>query len=118
MFLERLSAISGRIEGAVALSLVDHDGIPVESVSLAADVDLESAAAELVAQVRAISSQQQELSVGEVRQVTIAGERTSFVVSSLGGGYYLLLLLRPEASLGRARFELKRATLLFEGDLE
>jgi len=117
MFLERLSTISGRIEGAVALSLVDRDGIPVESVALAPDVDLETVAAELVTQVRAIASQQQELFVGAVRQVTIAGDRTSFVVSTVGDGYYLLLLLRPEASLGRARFELKRATLLFEDDL-
>jgi len=118
VFLERLSTVSGRIEGAIALSLVDQDGMPVESVSLAPGVDLEAVAAELVAQVRAIASQQQELSVGEVRQVTIAGEKTTFVVSSLGSGYYLLLLLRPEASLGRARFELKRAALLFESDLD
>jgi len=117
VFLERLGAVSGRIEGAVALSLIDRDGIPVESVSLAPDLDLESAAAELIAQVRAIASQQQELSVGEVRQVTVAGEGMSFVVSTVARGYYLLLLLRPDASLGRARFELKRASLLFEEDL-
>ena len=117
MFLERLGTISGRIQGALALSLVDRDGIPVESVSLAPDLDLESAAAELVSQVRAISSQQQELSVGEVQQVTVAGQGMSFVVSTVANGYYLLLLLRPEASLGRARFELKRASLLFEEDL-
>lgn len=118
MFLERLSTVSNRIEGAIALSLVDHDGMPVESVSLAPGVDLESVAAELVSQVRTISNQQQELSVGEIRQVTIGGSRTTFVVSAVGTGYYLLLLLRPEASLGRARFELKRAALLFEDDLD
>jgi predicted regulator of Ras-like GTPase activity (Roadblock/LC7/MglB family) len=117
VFLERLSSISGRIEGAVALSLVDRDGIPVESVALAPDLDLETVAAEMINQVRAISAQKQELSVGEVRQVTVAGDRTCFVVSTVGDGYYLLLLLKPEASLGRARFELKRATLLFEDDL-
>ena len=33
MFLERLSRISDRIDGALALSLVARDGIPVESVS-------------------------------------------------------------------------------------
>jgi predicted regulator of Ras-like GTPase activity (Roadblock/LC7/MglB family) len=117
VFLERLGAVSGRIDGAVALSLVDKDGIPVESVSLVPDLDLESAAAELVAQIRAISSQQQELSVGEVQQVTIAGQGMSFVVSAVAKGYYLLLLLGPDGSLGRARFELKRASLLFEEDL-
>jgi hypothetical protein len=33
MFLERLNSITDRIDGAVALSLVAADGIPVESTS-------------------------------------------------------------------------------------
>ena len=70
MFLEHLSTISGRIEGAIALSLVDRDGMPVESVSASPELDLEAIAAELISQVRAISQQQQELSVGEVQQFT------------------------------------------------
>lgn len=54
MFLEHLSTISGRIEGAIALSLVDRDGMPVESVSASPELDLEAIAAELISQVRAI----------------------------------------------------------------
>ena len=56
MFLERLNAISDRIEGAIAVSLVDRDGIPVESVSARRDLDLESVAAELVSLVRSSRS--------------------------------------------------------------
>ena len=48
MFLEHLSTISGRIEGAIALSLVDRDGMPVESVSASPELDLEAIAAELL----------------------------------------------------------------------
>jgi predicted regulator of Ras-like GTPase activity (Roadblock/LC7/MglB family) len=117
MFLERLGNISARIDGAIALSLVDHDGIAVESVSSSADLDLDAVAAELVAQVRAISSQQQELSVGEVQQFTVVAERMSFVVSRVTGGYFLLLALTPSGSLGRARFELRRASLTLEDEL-
>jgi predicted regulator of Ras-like GTPase activity (Roadblock/LC7/MglB family) len=117
MFLERLGSISGRIDGAIALSLVDRDGIPVESVSSSAELDLETAAAELVAQVRAISTQQQELSVGPVEQFTVVAERMTFVVSAVAPGYYLLLALTPSGSLGRARFELRRASLVLEAEL-
>jgi predicted regulator of Ras-like GTPase activity (Roadblock/LC7/MglB family) len=117
MFLERLGNISARIDGAIALSLVDHDGIAVESVSSSAELDLDAVAAELVAQVRAISTQQQELSVGEVQQFTVVAERMSFVVSAVAGGYYLLLALTPSGSLGRARFELRRASLTLEAEL-
>jgi predicted regulator of Ras-like GTPase activity (Roadblock/LC7/MglB family) len=117
MFLERLGNISARIEGAIALSLVDRDGIPVESVSSSADLDLDAVAAELITQVRAISAQQQELSVGEVQQFTVVAERMSFVVSYVASGYYLLLALTPSGNLGRARFELRRAQLSLEDEL-
>lgn len=118
MFLERLSTISSRIDGALALSLVDRDGIPVESFNTSPSLDLEAVAAELITQVRSIASQQQELSVGEILQYSVAAERMAFVVSSVARGYFLLLVLSPDGSLGRARFELRRASLLFEDDLD
>ncbi|MCL4837931.1 MAG: hypothetical protein KJ058_08205 [Thermoanaerobaculia bacterium] len=118
MFLERLSTIQGRIDGAVALSLVDRDGIPVESVSSDPGLDLEVLAAEMLAQVRLISDQNRELAVGAVQQFSVTTDRISLLISVVADGYYLLLVLQPEASYGRARFELKRARLLFEGDLE
>ncbi len=117
MFLEKLGSISGRIEGAIALSLVDRDGIAVESVSASPELDLDAVAAELVSQVRAISMQQQELSVGEVHQFTVVAERMTFVVSAVAPGYYLLLALAPNGNLGRARFELRRARLGLEEEL-
>ncbi len=117
MFLERLNDLSGRIEGALAISLVAGDGIPIESVSATADLDLESAAAELVSLARAIGKEQRELSVGEIRQFTVAGDRMTFLLSRVGPDCWLMAALRPDSSLGRARFELRRAALLFEDDL-
>ncbi|MBP7754925.1 MAG: hypothetical protein GX178_09975 [Acidobacteria bacterium] len=118
MFLERLSSIQGRINGAIALSLVDRDGIPVESVSSDPALDLEVLAAEMLAQVRLISDQSRELAVGAVEQFTVTTDRIALLLSAVASEYYLLLVLHPEGSYGRARFELKRARLLFEGDLE
>ncbi|HVS03567.1 MAG TPA: hypothetical protein VMT16_12410 [Thermoanaerobaculia bacterium] len=117
MFLERLSEISGRIDGAVALSLVAGDGIPVESVSSDPELDLEALSAELIAQVRGISNDHQELRVGPVRHFAVSTDQLTLMVSAVGEGYYLLLVLRDPASYGRARFELRRAQLLFEDDL-
>ena len=74
-------------------------------------------AAELISQVRAISQQQQELSVGEVQQFTVVAERMTFLVSAVARGYYLLLALAPAGSVGRARFELRRASLVLEEEL-
>lgn len=117
MFLEKLSRLSSRIDGALALSLVARDGIPVESVSSDPDLDLEVLAAELISQVRSITENHRELAVGEVQQFAVSTDRLTLMVSAVAPDYYLLLVLAPEGSYGRARFELRRARLLFEGDL-
>lgn len=117
MFLDRLNRISNRIEGAIALSLVAKDGIAVESVSSDPGLDLEVLAAELVAQVRAISENHRELEAGDVQHLAVATERMTLMVSSIATDYYLLLVLGPEGNHGRARFELRRARLLLERDL-
>jgi predicted regulator of Ras-like GTPase activity (Roadblock/LC7/MglB family) len=117
MFLEQLSRISNRIDGAVALSLVAKDGIPVESFSSDPDLDLDVLAAELVAQARSISENHRELDVGEVQQLSVMTDRLTLMVSSVAADYYLLLVLGPEGNYGKARFELRRARLLLEADL-
>lgn len=117
MFLERLNAISDRIDGTIALSLVDGDGIPVESVSSDPDVDLETMAAELVAVVRAISDDQRELAVGEVKEFAVTTDQVTLLLTWMVEGYYLLLVMGHQGSYGRARFELRRARLSLQDDL-
>ena len=117
MFLERLSTISGRIKGAVALSLIARDGIPVESFSADPNLDLEALAAELVSQLRVISGDHQELDVGNVQLLAISTEQLILMVSEVTAEYYLMLVLTDPSSYGRARFELRRARLILEDDL-
>lgn len=117
MFLDQLSRISNRIEGALALSLVAKDGMPVESVSSDPDLDLEVLSAELIAQVRSITENHRELDAGEVQHLSVTTDRFTLMVSSVASDYYLLLVLGPEGNYGRARFELRRARLLLEADL-
>ncbi len=117
MFVDRLKEISSRIEGALALSLVARDGIQVESVATSSDVDLEVLSAELMTQVRAISQNHQELSVGSVRHLSIITDRLIMMVSAVTADYFLLLVLESGSSTGKARFELRRSALLFEDDL-
>jgi predicted regulator of Ras-like GTPase activity (Roadblock/LC7/MglB family) len=117
MFLDQLSRISNCIDGALALSLVARDGMPVESVSSDPNLDLEALAAELVTQVRSITENHRELDVGEVQHFSVTTDRLTLMVSSVAADYYLLLVLGPEGNYGRARFELRRARLLLEADL-
>lgn len=118
MFLEKLNAICGRIEDAMALCLIDKDGITVESVSFEPSLDLEALAAEMVLQIRSMSENHRELSAGPVRQLSLVTDRCTLMVSSLTPEFFLLLVLGREGSFGQARFELSRAALSLGGDLE
>ena len=117
MFTERLEQVSQRIQGTLALSLVAKDGIPVESVSRDASLDLDLLAAELMSQIRAVSQNHQELSVGRVRHFSVTTDRFILMVSALTEEYFLLLVLETGSNAGRARFELRRSVILFEQDL-
>lgn len=117
MFSDRLEQVRDRLEDVLAISLIAKDGIPVESLKLDPRVDLELLAAELMSQVRAVSHNHQELSMGKVRQFSVTTEQLILMVGALTEEYYLMLVLSADANFGRARFELRRAVLLFEEDL-
>jgi len=117
MFIERLNEITDRIDGALALALVAEDGITVESYSTESELDLDLLAAEMITQVRAISENHKELSAGDVRQITVATDRMTVMVSSVSESYFLILVLAGYGNRGRARYELCRARLLLERDL-
>lgn len=117
MFLDKLSQVSNRIADSRALCLVDRDGILVESVSSDSSLDLDLLAAELIAQTRTISEDQADLGVGEVHQLSVVTDHVTLLVSAVGYGYYLLLVMGPEGNQGRARFELRRARLILEDEL-
>ena len=116
-FRERLLEIRDRIDGAVALSLVDSEGIAVESVSVDAELDLEGLAAELLTQAKAISTHHRDLGVGTVQQLSVTTDQMSLIVSAVSPEYFLLLAMRRRGSYGRARFELLRARLELESEL-
>lgn len=117
MFSSRLQQVANRIEGTLALSLVAKDGIAVESLRSTAGIDLELLTAEMMSQVRAVSNQNQDLAVGKVRSFAVTTDRFVLMISALTDDYFLLLVLQGDGNSGRARFELRRAVLLFEEDL-
>jgi predicted regulator of Ras-like GTPase activity (Roadblock/LC7/MglB family) len=117
LFVERLRQISERLGGVRGLALVAQDGIPVESYGGSADLELEVLCAELLDQVRLMNEDHRDLQAGAVDQLTLVTDRVSLVVSRLSREYYLLAALPADVPVGRARFELRRAQLLFEDDL-
>ena len=117
MFAERLRAIASRLTGAQLVALVAVDGLPVESHGDREGLDLDALAAELLAQVHTIGENHRELDMGQVHQFSVTTQSHTAMLGRLTQGYFLLLLLDRDASLGRARYELRRAPLAFAEDL-
>lgn len=120
MFGKRLEDLATRLEGLAFASLVASDGIRVESYAATEDfagLDTDNLAVELLTQLRAISRNHAELGLGEVFEFMLETERYCVMLGRVAPGYYLMLVLEKGASIGRARFELRRAPLAFEEDL-
>jgi predicted regulator of Ras-like GTPase activity (Roadblock/LC7/MglB family) len=118
VFEERLETIAKRLGDARLVALVATDGIPVETFGDDVSLDVDALAAELLTQIRSIADNHSELAMGSVRQLSITTEQQTLMLGALASGYYLLLVLGEDASFGRARFELLRAPLAFDSDLE
>ncbi|MFQ5526894.1 MAG: roadblock/LC7 domain-containing protein [Thermoanaerobaculia bacterium] len=121
MFEERLADIAARLQGLVYASLVASDGIRVEGHAVEGrtpdGLDADNLAVELLTQIKNISQNHGELGMGEVSEYSVSTERFIVLLGKVAPGYYLMLVLSEGASLGRARFELRRAPLTFESDL-
>ncbi len=89
--------------GACGAAIVDPDGIPVAARPRGAA--LEVLAAEFASIVRNVGEAGRELSHGGLRQLWVSAEAAEVVVTCMGGGYFLLLLLDPDALTGRGRFQ-------------
>jgi predicted regulator of Ras-like GTPase activity (Roadblock/LC7/MglB family) len=117
VYLEKLSSIASRLTGVLALSLVDRDGMPIESFNLDEELDLETLAAEMVGQLRLMNDERSGFSLGAIRHISLTSEKFSVLLTQVAPGYFLLLVLEPNQPLGHARFELRKAALSFEGEL-
>lgn len=120
MFEERLADIASRLDGLAFTSLVAGDGIRVESHTAADELEglnTDNLAVELLTQLKEISQNHSELGLGEVLEYSLGTEKYQVMLGRVAPNYFLLFILNAGASIGRARFELRRAPLAFEEDL-
>ena len=114
MLARRLAQLAERIGNVRLLSIVGHDGMPVEKVVFDDSLDLDALAAELGSAARDIVSDDGELPTGKLRQFSISVGDLVVTLGFLTREYTLLLVADQAIGLGRARFELRRARLVLE----
>jgi predicted regulator of Ras-like GTPase activity (Roadblock/LC7/MglB family) len=114
-FREVLAGIRDRVDGAIGCSLIDLDGIAIDSIN-DADVPLDVLGAEFGGFIKSIRPNT-ELDTGEVLQFSLVTEKYVTFLSAVTPEYFVLLVLRPDGNYGRARFELARAKHLLRDEL-
>jgi predicted regulator of Ras-like GTPase activity (Roadblock/LC7/MglB family) len=100
----------GRLEGLLGAVVIGEDGIIVERNTVDPDFDTELASVEYIGSCRDINRAMESIESGDVEEVTVVTEKHKLLLKTVSPGYFLVLILGPGASLGKGRFELKRAS--------
>jgi predicted regulator of Ras-like GTPase activity (Roadblock/LC7/MglB family) len=111
MLEEPLKNAAAAVEGAVSVHLIAMDGMTVASVTRdgAAEVPLDLVAASYADVCKKVASAHREAEWTSPVELMVTAESFSVLFRTVGPEYGLLAILRPDGSLGRARFELLKA---------
>jgi len=106
-----LRAILESVSGATAAALLGLDGMPVASAGTRQDVPLDLIAASYADLVRRADRCATECGLSETRELILASDRAVLVVRVVTPEYALVVVLEADGSLGRARYEMHKASL-------
>jgi predicted regulator of Ras-like GTPase activity (Roadblock/LC7/MglB family) len=116
MFRAALERLRGSVPGTVAVSLIDLDGIPIDS-ALEADFPLDIWNAEFATFARTLRLSLSELDPGPIEQVALFTGKYVALLSAVTSDYYILMVMSRGGSYGRARFELMKARFHLRDEL-
>ncbi len=104
------------IPGVRGVSLIEADGIPIESFESDGTAALETLSAEIAAFLHALQGEETERAVPPQR-IALKSDQGCALWLRVGRDYYLVLLLERDAPSGRAAYELHKVALRVESEL-
>lgn len=118
MFKDVLETILERTEGSLGALIMGTDGLAVERALKQAgqEANLDVAAAEFTSLVRSAQRAGNDTGLGSLRELVISLDDAVLLMRLLGRDYFVVLAIKPEGNLGRARFELRKAELLMSSE--
>ena len=117
MFKNVLEGLVSRVDEAKGVAMVGVDGIPIAELSQGSGVDLEKAAAECTSLIKTATATGRAMEQGSAREVVLLCEDAQTILHAVTPDYFLCLILGPEAHLGRARYEVRKACQRLEEEL-
>ena len=118
MFKDILETVIERTEGSLGALIMGLDGIAVERSLKEArhEANLDVAAAEFTSLVRNAQRAGKDTGLGGLHELVVSLDDAILLIRLLGRDYFVVLAIRPEGNLGRARFELRKAELQMSGE--
>jgi|KBSSwiStaDraftv2_1062776.scaffolds.fasta_scaffold2789693_1 predicted regulator of Ras-like GTPase activity (Roadblock/LC7/MglB family) len=117
VFTERLQGILQTVEGARAIAVIGRDGIAVERLALSDEPNLDLATAQFTDIAKKLQIANKELEAGALREMIQKTDRYLVILTTITPEYFLMMILGEDGSLGRARFELRKAAAAFYEEL-
>lgn len=117
-FKEELDSILKQTNGAVAAVLMGFDGIVVaESNKGSAPSSLQDVSVEYSRILKEAIKINQGNDLGELQELTVMSKSHRFVFRIINAEYFVGLILKGDASLGKGRYVLRRAASSIHGGL-
>jgi predicted regulator of Ras-like GTPase activity (Roadblock/LC7/MglB family) len=117
-FTELLADLVQHVDGAVGAAFIDSNGEAVKCLSSSGDDDF----VKLVGAYQGIALQTtrgivSQLDSGKVDYFFSAYEHASFLVKALAHDYFLLLVLSPDANVGKGVHNIRRSAEAFNQEI-
>ncbi len=109
-----LQEVLDRIPEALGAAVVGRDGIVVEKVAAQPSFNMDLASAQAIGLVHRAESTLRDPAADRLEEVSVASRSGLTILRSIGGDYYLCVVLATGCIPGRARYEVWKAGLQLE----
>ena len=119
MLRDILRQVLGNTENCLGVLIMGTDGMAVEQIwaNDAKPLNTDIIFAEYSALLRNARRVGDELLFDAVRELTISGDQSVFIMRLVSSDYYLAMVLRSDGNFGRGRYELRCAEMLLAKEL-
>ncbi|MEK6683085.1 MAG: hypothetical protein AABY46_00310 [Nitrospirota bacterium] len=106
---ESLQRVIQDLEEAGGIAIVGMDGIVVEEQKRDSRIDLQVIGAEFGGLFKSAGMLSESVEFGAVSELMTITDRSVVMLRRVTAEYFLILVIRPDGNLGKARFLLRRA---------
>lgn len=119
IFREVLQKALENTEGCLGILIMGTDGIPVQKVlpPEGTEFDFDIAVAEYTSLIKNAKRTNSDMGPGKLQEVALTSENGIFILRFVNDDYFIAMITSPDGNFGRGRYELRRAALLLEKEL-